>query len=90
MTPKEKAHELIEKYVSISIDDILNVVDKDINYQNVYAFYLEVKQEIEKLKNCYSEQDVLNAIHYSELKYNKDYSKIYYTMKEWFKQFKNK
>ena len=63
MTPKEKAEELynrmivdftIDKWQSkqcalIAVDEILSVIDRDANYQNVYAYFLEVKQEIEKL-----------------------------------------
>lgn len=65
MTPKEKAIELFDKYDSflykeynnleakkcalIAVDEILYVIDRDMNYQNVYSFYLNVKQEIEKL-----------------------------------------
>ena len=62
-TPKEKAKELINKYLQlydgrvnvakqaslIAVDGILKVIDRDMNYQNVYSFYLEVKSEIEKL-----------------------------------------
>jgi hypothetical protein len=33
----------------IAVEEILNVIDRDMNYQNVYAYFLEVKQEIEKL-----------------------------------------
>lgn len=33
----------------IAVDEILSVIDRDTNYQNVYAYFLEVKQEIEKL-----------------------------------------
>lgn len=33
----------------IALDEILNVIHRDMNYQNVYAYFLEVKQEIEKL-----------------------------------------
>jgi hypothetical protein len=33
----------------IAVEEILNVIDRDMNYQNVYSFYLNVKQEIEKL-----------------------------------------
>jgi hypothetical protein len=33
----------------IAVDEILDVIDRDMNYQNVYSFYLNVKQEIEKL-----------------------------------------
>jgi fructose-specific phosphotransferase system component IIB len=41
-------------------------------------------------ERSYSEEDIINALHSVELKDNKDYSKIYNEMKEWFKQFKNK
>jgi hypothetical protein len=41
-------------------------------------------------KRSYSEEDIINALHSVELKDNKDYSKIYNGMKEWFEQFKNK
>ncbi len=33
----------------IAVDEILNVIDRDMNYQNVYSFYLDVKKEIELL-----------------------------------------
>lgn len=33
----------------IAVDEILDVIDRDMNYQNVYSFYLNVKQEIERL-----------------------------------------
>lgn len=33
----------------IAVDEILYVIDRDMNYQNVYSFYLNVKQEIERL-----------------------------------------
>lgn len=36
----------------------------------------------------YSEEDIINALHSVELKDNKDYSKIYNGMKDWFEQFK--
>ena len=64
MTPKEKAKDLVDKmnyshpefemYVAkqcalIAVDEILDVIDRDMNYQNCYSFYLDVKQEIEKL-----------------------------------------
>jgi hypothetical protein len=48
------AHTKINIYVAkqcalIAVDKILNVIDRDMNYQNVYSFYLEVKKEIELL-----------------------------------------
>ena len=33
----------------IAVDEILNVIDRYSNYQNVYSFYLNVKEEILKL-----------------------------------------
>jgi hypothetical protein len=41
-------------------------------------------------ERMYSEEDIMNALHSVELKDNKDYSKIYSGMKEWFEQFKKK
>jgi hypothetical protein len=41
-------------------------------------------------ERMYSEQDIINALHSVELKDNKDYSKIYNGIKEWFEQFKKK
>ena len=38
----------------------------------------------------YTETDIMNALHSVELKDNKNYSKIYEGMKEWFEQSKNK
>ena len=44
--PEENAKEC----ALIAVDEILNVIHaKDLNYRNVYAYFLEVKQEIEKL-----------------------------------------
>jgi hypothetical protein len=41
-------------------------------------------------ERMYSDEEVMNALHSVELKYNKDFTKIYEGMKEWFKQFKKK
>jgi uncharacterized Zn finger protein (UPF0148 family) len=41
-------------------------------------------------ERMYSEEDVMNALHSVELKYNKDFTKIYEGMKEWFEQNKKK
>jgi hypothetical protein len=41
-------------------------------------------------KRRYSDEEVMNALHSVELKYNKDFTKIYEGMKEWFEQFKKK
>ena len=34
----------------IAVDEILTIIDRNMNYQNVYAYFLEVKQEIETYK----------------------------------------
>lgn len=39
-------------------------------------------------ERMYTEEDIINALHSVELRDNKDYSKIYNGMKEWFKQVK--
>jgi hypothetical protein len=64
MTPKEKAKDLVDKmnyshpefemYIAkqcalTAVDEILSVIDRDMNYQNSYSFYLDVKQEIQNL-----------------------------------------
>jgi hypothetical protein len=41
---------------------------------------------IRRQERMYSEEDIINALHSVELKDNKDYSKIYNGMKEWFEQ----
>jgi len=33
----------------IAVDEILQLINRDLNYQNAYAYYLEVKQEINNL-----------------------------------------
>jgi len=61
------------------------------NFKKTDVYINEIKQEQEKM---YSEEEVknilINSLHSVELKDNKDYSKIYNGMKEWFEQFKNK
>jgi hypothetical protein len=39
-------------------------------------------------QTMYSEEEVMNALHSVELKYNRDFTKIYEGMKEWFEQYK--
>ena len=51
------------------------------------SFELGAKWQQERM---YSEENVMNALHSVELKYNRDFSKIYEGMKEWFEQFKKK
>jgi hypothetical protein len=60
MTPKEKAEKLFQEYLLetgnktfaikcaiIAVNEIIDVCDLYINYHHVYAYYLEVKQELE-------------------------------------------
>ena len=54
------------------------------------AFELGYNVAKEQDKNKHSEEDMINALHSVELKDNKDYSKIYNGMKEWFEKFKKK
>ena len=50
---------------------------------------LEAKaMEKKQTERMYSEEEVMNALHSLELKYNRDFTKIYEGMKEWFEQFK--
>jgi hypothetical protein len=69
----------------------LNELDnfRDYHYkEDLYnAFIVGIKYQQER---SYSEEDIINALHSVELKDNKDYSKIYNGMKEWFEQFKKK
>jgi hypothetical protein len=51
------------------------------------AYFIGAKEMAERM---YSEEDVMNALHSVELKYNKDFTKIYEGMKEWFEQNKKK
>ena len=51
---------------------------------------MEKQQTKYQAERMYSEEDVMNALHSVELKYNRDFSKIYEGVKEWFEQFKKK
>ena len=65
-------------------------LEEFINSQPYYGSctteYLEGIEEGAKWQEqrMYSEEDVINALHSVELKDNKDYTKIYNGMKEWF------
>lgn len=38
------------KCALIAVDEVLNVTNRDVNYQNTYLFFLEVKQEIKNIQ----------------------------------------
>jgi len=68
------------------INDPYNPMEDDNKeYRDIWISGAKWKQE-----KMYSEEDIINALHSVELKYNKDYSKIYEGMKEWFNKFKKK
>jgi hypothetical protein len=63
--------------------------EKDSELRNIFSEGLELGAKWME-ERMYSEEDIINALHSVELKDNKDYSKIYNGMKEWFNQFKKK
>ena len=63
-------------------------------YGDELGFIDGAKWQQEQDKNKFSEEEVMNilinSLHSVELKDNKDYSKIYNGMKDWFEQYKKK
>jgi hypothetical protein len=57
--------------------------DDNKEYRDIWISGVKWQQE-----RSYTEEDIINALHSVELKDNKDYSKIYNGMKEWFEKFK--
>jgi hypothetical protein len=53
-------------------------------------FWSGFRVGVKSKERMYSDKEVMNALHSVELKYNKDFTKIYEGMKEWFEQYKNK
>ncbi len=51
---------------------------------------LNQAKEIEKEQQGYSEEEIMNALHSVELKYNRDFTKIYEGVLEYLKELKNK
>jgi hypothetical protein len=64
MTPKEKAIELVEKFIKtngnsffakdcaiIAVDEIINTIKGYYDYPYTIKFWQEVKQELDNLKN---------------------------------------
>jgi hypothetical protein len=62
-------------------DDVIQAMDENCFVETVNEYQSERK---------YSEKDIINALHSVELKDNKDYSKIYNGMKQYFQQFNNR
>jgi hypothetical protein len=78
---RETLEEAAERLFPIILEDGW---DKNKQYRNEWVEGAKWQQE-----RSYSEEDVMNALHSVELKHNKNYSKIYEGMKQWFIQFKN-
>ena len=83
MKPKDEIEKLANEWSLINSDDTMES-NSSLN-KGYVAGYTQCQED-----NKYSEEDIMNALHSVELKDNKDYSKIYNGMKEWFEQFKNK
>lgn len=92
---KETLEESAERLIFKTIGGNYGIMSSDENdqvdgYYNTYKeayLTLKLKWQAERM---YSEEDVMDALHSVELKYNRDFSKIYEGVKEWFEQFKKK
>ena len=71
-------------YADVDSDNVIMAMTEDCFIET----FKEWQQQ--QNKNLYSEEDIINALHSLELKYNRDFSKIYQGIKEWFEQFKKK
>jgi hypothetical protein len=49
-----------------------------------------IAKGMEKEQQGYSKEEIMNALHSVEFKYNRDFTKIYEDLLEYLKQFKNK
>ena len=78
-----KKQETLEEFIEEELEGY-----DEIDFSTYERFIkLGAKWQAERM---YSEDDIINALHSVELKDNRNYSKIYVGMKEWFEQFKNK
>ena len=59
-------------------------------HRKKYKDVMRQAKEIEKQQQVYSEEEVINALHSVELKYNRDFTKIYEGMLEYLKELKKK
>jgi hypothetical protein len=86
----EEAAELYEK-TRVAHDE-LYIESNDIEDLKASYYYKGRRDECIKwqAERMYSEEDIMKAMHSVELKYNRDLTKVYEGMKEWFEQFKNK
>jgi len=83
---EEPKQETLEEY----IQSLFTNEDEDNKILFSSLIRSGAKWQQEQDNNKYSQEDIINALHSVELKDNKDYSKIYNGMKEWFEQNKKK
>ena len=83
MKTQEEIEQLAEKYAT-SIYGFSNENYNDYLKckRHCIIFYTQCQEDMADKK--YTEEDVINALHSVELKNNKDYSKIFEGMKEYF------
>jgi hypothetical protein len=88
LIPKEEdvEEETIEEYFLSSMKNVLQFKN-DAQAIRFMEKYYEAKKEEE---GVYTRKNIINALHSVELKDNKDYSKIYEGMNEWFNELKSK
>jgi hypothetical protein len=82
---EEPKQETLEEASSEYVDSIKNKIDSYCYCDTQEGFQQGAKWQAERM---YSEEDIMNALHSVELKNNKDYSKIYNSMKEFLNNLK--
>lgn len=78
MTKKETLEEASERF------------SKQGSWQCPVSFEKGAEWKQQQNNKLYSEKDIINALHSVELKYNRDFTKIYEGVLEYLKQFKKK
>jgi hypothetical protein len=85
--PKQETLEEVKPPIGkFIIDNAVSIQGTDGAYYHYSEVCKLLRLQQEQDKNKYSEEDIINALHSLELKDNKNYSKIYNGMKEWFEK----
>jgi hypothetical protein len=85
--PKQETQGYICPHTKIQCDDECCVSAENCHIKESLSILSEPEQKYET-ERMYSEEDIMNALHSVELKNNKDYSKIYNSMKEFLNNLK--
>jgi len=82
-------NEVLQEPKQETLEEAYNKIYKEIDFSefDFASFAIGVKYQQER---SYSEKEIMNALHSVELKYNRDFTKIYEGMLEFLKEFKNK